>query len=163
MRKMWARMLPDAIGGDDSLAAVATGAVNFAALDREGSRIRLRLQSTAVHVRHDGDPGNSGSVLVTYVQGGKLYRVRAKAVVMGSGGWVIALLAEGAGDDGDVRVGAGGVVGEGRAGADGLVVGVGVDEQKTACAHGSKISGAGPNPSGTCAPSDHLRPSNEPW
>ncbi|MBS0421194.1 MAG: NAD(P)-binding protein [Proteobacteria bacterium] len=88
MRKMWARMLPDAISGDGSLAAVATGAVNFGALDREGSPIRLRLQSTAVHVRHDGDPASAGSVLVTYVQGGKLFRVRAKAVVMGSGGWV---------------------------------------------------------------------------
>ena len=38
LRKMWARMLPEAISGDGSLAAVATGAVNFAALDREGSR-----------------------------------------------------------------------------------------------------------------------------
>jgi spermidine dehydrogenase len=37
-----------------------------------------------VHIRHDGFE----SVLVTYVQAGKLYRVRAKAVVMGSGGWV---------------------------------------------------------------------------
>ncbi len=84
LRKMWARMLPEAISGDGSLQAVATGAVNFSALDREGAPVRLRLQSTAVHIRHDG----SESVLVTYVQAGKLYRVRAKAVVMGSGGWV---------------------------------------------------------------------------
>jgi spermidine dehydrogenase len=84
LRKMWARMLPEAISGDGSLQAVATGAVNFSALDREGAPVRLRLQSTAVHIRHDG----SQSVLVTYVQAGKLYRVRAKAVVMGSGGWV---------------------------------------------------------------------------
>jgi spermidine dehydrogenase len=84
LRKMWARMVPDAIGGDGSLPAVATGALNLAALDREGAPVRLRLQSTAVHIRHDG----TESVLVTYVRDGKLYRVRAKTVVMGSGGWV---------------------------------------------------------------------------
>jgi spermidine dehydrogenase len=84
LRKMWARMLPEAISGDGSLAAVATGSVNFAALDREGAPVRLRLQSTAVHIRNEGDE----SVLVTYVQAGNLYQVRAKAVVMGSGGWV---------------------------------------------------------------------------
>lgn len=84
LRKMWARILPEAVSGDGSLAAVATGTVNFAALDRAGAPVRLRLQSTAVHIRHEG----AESVLVTYVQAGKLYRVRAKAVVMGSGGWV---------------------------------------------------------------------------
>ncbi|KAJ8136647.1 hypothetical protein OY671_010140, partial [Metschnikowia pulcherrima] len=77
-----------AISGDGSSAAVATGTVNFGASDREGGAIRLRSQSTAVHVRHDGAPASAGSVSVTYVQGGKLFRVRAKAVVMGSGGWV---------------------------------------------------------------------------
>ncbi|GAA2344980.1 hypothetical protein GCM10010403_43100 [Glycomyces rutgersensis] len=39
-----------------------------------------------------------------------------------------------------MRVGAGGVVGDGGAGADGLVVGVGVDEQDPACAHAVKVS-----------------------
>jgi spermidine dehydrogenase len=88
LRKMWMRMLPAAITGDDSLAGAAQGNINFAALDRAGAPIRIRLQSTAVHVRHDGDPATAGSVLVTYVRGGNLHRVRAKAVVMGSGGWV---------------------------------------------------------------------------
>jgi spermidine dehydrogenase len=88
LRKMWARMLPECIPGDGSLAAAAQGQVDFAALDRDGAPIRLRLQSTAVHLRHDGDPASAGSVLVTYAKGGKLHRVRAKAVVMGTGGWV---------------------------------------------------------------------------
>jgi len=88
LRKMWSRMLHEAITGDGSLAGVAQGNINFGALDRDGAPIRLRLQSTAVHVRHDGDPASAGSVLVTYVQGGRLFRIRAKAVVMGSGGWV---------------------------------------------------------------------------
>lgn len=88
LRKLWARMLPDAISGDGSLAAAAQGNVNFEALDRAGAPLRIRLQSTAVHIRHDGDATTAGHVRVTYVQGGKLRCVRAKAVVMGSGGWV---------------------------------------------------------------------------
>lgn len=88
LRKMWTRMLPEAISGDGSLGAAAQGNVNFEALDRGGAPLRIRLQSTAVHIRHEGDPATAGYVRVTYVQGGKLHCVRAKAVVMGSGGWV---------------------------------------------------------------------------
>ena len=53
-----------------------------------GAPVRIRLESTAVKVRHDGDPASAGSVLVTYARNGKLHTVRAKAVVLGSGGWV---------------------------------------------------------------------------
>jgi len=87
-RRMLSRMLPDAISGDGSLAAVAQGQLNFAALDREGAPVRIRLSSTAVKVRHDGAPGDAGSVSVFYVKDGKLRRARAKAVVLGTGGWV---------------------------------------------------------------------------
>jgi spermidine dehydrogenase len=88
LRKMWARMLPDAIGGDGSLADTAQGSINFDALDRAGAPLRLRLESTAVHIRHEGDPASAGSVRVMYAQRGKLHCIRAKAVVMGTGGWV---------------------------------------------------------------------------
>ena len=88
LRKMWARMLPDAINGDGSLAATAQGSINLDALDRAGAPLRLRLASTAVHIHHEGDPASADSVRVMYVQRGKLHCVRAKAVVMGSGGWV---------------------------------------------------------------------------
>jgi spermidine dehydrogenase len=88
LRKMWARMLPKAISGDGSLADTAQGSINFDSLDRAGAPLRLRLESTAVHIRHEGDPASAGSVRVMYVQRGKLHCIRAKAVVMGSGGWV---------------------------------------------------------------------------
>ena len=88
LRTMWARMLPQAIGGDGSLAAAANGPVHVETFDRVGSPLRVRLQATAVHIRHEGDPATAGHVRVTYVQGGKLHCVRTKAVVMGSGGWV---------------------------------------------------------------------------
>jgi spermidine dehydrogenase len=88
LRKMWARMLPDVINGDGSLADTAQGSINFDALDRAGAPLRLRLESTAVHIRHEGDPTSAGSVRVMYAQRGKLHCIRAKAVVMGTGGWV---------------------------------------------------------------------------
>jgi spermidine dehydrogenase len=88
LRKMWARMLPEAISGDGSLAAAAQGKVNFEALDRAGAPLRIRLQSTAVRIRHAGDPATASHVHVTYAREGKLHCVRSKAVIMGSGGWV---------------------------------------------------------------------------
>ena len=66
IRKMLARMIPGAIGGDGSLDSVANGAVNFANLDRSGAPVRVRLQSTVIRIRHDGKPSEAGSVIVTY-------------------------------------------------------------------------------------------------
>lgn len=88
LRRMVSRMLPDAFPGDGSVASAVMGQVDFQALDRAGSGVRIRLSSTVVDVRHDGDPDSAGSVLVTYVRDGKLHRVRAGSVVMATGGWV---------------------------------------------------------------------------
>ena len=48
-------LIPDAIAGEASVEGVARGAVNFAALDRAG-QTRIRLNSTAVWVEHEGAP-----------------------------------------------------------------------------------------------------------
>jgi spermidine dehydrogenase len=57
-------------------------------LDKEGQAVRIRLRSTAVSVQHEGSAENAKSVKVVYSRGGKEYAVRAKGVVMASGGWV---------------------------------------------------------------------------
>lgn len=88
LRAMVARMLPGAITGDGSIAAIASSAIDFAALDRAGAPLRMRLQSTVVDVRHEGDPATADHVIVTYVRDGTLRRVRAKSVLMATGGWV---------------------------------------------------------------------------
>jgi len=88
IRRMVARTIPGSIAGDGSLKATTTGAVDFTRLDQHGAPVRIRLESTAVKVRHDGDPASAGSVIVTYAKDGKLHNVRARAVVLGSGGWV---------------------------------------------------------------------------
>jgi spermidine dehydrogenase len=61
--------------------------VNFSALDVNESPIRLRLSSTVVSVRHDGDPQKSDTVSIVYAKQGKLFRVRARSAVMAGGSW----------------------------------------------------------------------------
>ncbi len=88
LRTMLSRMLPGAISGDGSLAATASAPVDFSKLDRVGAPLRIRLGSTAIDVRHEGSPATAEHVVVTYVCDGAIRKVRAKAVVMASGGWV---------------------------------------------------------------------------
>ncbi|MDE1150019.1 MAG: NAD(P)-binding protein [Azospirillaceae bacterium] len=86
-------LIPDALGagptgGQAGFNAVANGRVRFDALDRQGQPTRIRLRATAVRVEHQNRDANSGAVLVTYERDRDLKRVRAKAVIMASGGWV---------------------------------------------------------------------------
>jgi len=85
-------LIPESIAGKHSLEDVCRNAVNFAALDRAGAAARIRLDSTAVWVKHDdikhnGDPSKSEFVTIAYTRGGKTYRVQARSVVMAGGSW----------------------------------------------------------------------------
>jgi spermidine dehydrogenase len=80
-------LIPESIAGSPSLEDVCRNNVNFAALDRAGTAARIRLDSTAVWVKHDGDPAKSESVTIAYTRGGKTYRVKARSVVMAGGSW----------------------------------------------------------------------------
>ncbi len=77
------KLVPNAITGD-TFSQTLFGNVAFDELDRESNSVRIRLRSTAVRVEHAGGDG----VAVTYSRDGELYRLRAKSVVMASGGWV---------------------------------------------------------------------------
>ena len=80
-------MIPDSIGGEHTLEDVCRKSINFAALDGPGTASRIRLGSTAVWVKHEGDPAKSQFVTIFYTRGGKLYKVRARSVVMAGGSW----------------------------------------------------------------------------
>jgi spermidine dehydrogenase len=80
-------LIPESIAGNSSLEDVCQNSVNFAALDRAGAPARIRLDSTAVWVKHDGDPAKSESVTIAYTRAGKTYRVKARSVVMAGGSW----------------------------------------------------------------------------
>jgi spermidine dehydrogenase len=89
-RQILKRLIPDALRGNSTLHDVVYGSVNWPALDRPGQPIRMRLNSTAIDVRHDGPPDSARHALVTYVENktGAAHRVRCKAVVMAGGQWM---------------------------------------------------------------------------
>jgi spermidine dehydrogenase len=86
-RLMLKTLIPSSIDGDHIVEAVCRNRVNFSALDRSGLPARVRLSSTAINIQHDGDPAKANSVSITYLNKGKLYRVKARAVVMAGGCW----------------------------------------------------------------------------
>lgn len=79
---------PDAIKGKMEFNDIITGAINFPAMDRSIDQIRIRLGATVVSVRHEGKPEAAGSARVSYTKDGKTHTIRAKTVVMASGGWI---------------------------------------------------------------------------
>ncbi|AHG93480.1 FAD dependent oxidoreductase (plasmid) [Gemmatirosa kalamazoonensis] len=81
-------LVPDAITGPATFEGIFGGTVRWAALDRPRQHTRIRVGATVVRVAHDGAPGASERVLVTYALGGRLRRVRARRVIMATGGWV---------------------------------------------------------------------------
>ncbi|MFL5510574.1 MAG: NAD(P)-binding protein [Gemmatimonadaceae bacterium] len=86
-RLMVKTLIPDAFPGSRTVDSVWQNRVNFSALDRAGQPTRIRLTSTVVRVEHAGDPARAPHVVVTYAKGGRLYRLRARSVVMAGGSW----------------------------------------------------------------------------
>jgi spermidine dehydrogenase len=78
---------PGSIEGPHTLEGVCRNRVNFAALDRKSDPVRVRLRSTVVRVEHEHEPEKSDFVWITYTRGGKVYRLKARTVVMAGGGW----------------------------------------------------------------------------
>ncbi len=74
-------LIPDALPGAGAADAV-TARARYAELDRPQGPVRLRLSSTAVRVRHVGDPDAAREVEVTYVRGGEAFTVRGAGVVL---------------------------------------------------------------------------------
>jgi spermidine dehydrogenase len=79
---------PDAIAGGDGFEDILNGRIQFDRLDDADARIRMRLGATVVHVTHDAEPAKSRHVWISYAQGDRVYRVKARAVVMAGGGWM---------------------------------------------------------------------------
>lgn len=78
-------LIPDAIEGDNDFSDIHNGGVRFPALDREGSKVRIRLGSSVVRVDHIDPQVKQKTVAVIYLRGGKLYRLKARGVVMACG------------------------------------------------------------------------------
>jgi spermidine dehydrogenase len=74
-------MIP-AVAPGKTMEDVVTARFDYSKLDAAKSPVRLRLNSTAVRVEHDGDPKSAKRVHVSYVRGGRAYRVQARSCVL---------------------------------------------------------------------------------
>jgi len=75
------KLIPQAVPGD-SVTDLVTAKANYARLDEASSPVRIRLNSTAVRVKHLGDIATSKEVEVSYTRGGKVYTARAKNSIL---------------------------------------------------------------------------------
>ncbi|HTU43867.1 MAG TPA: NAD(P)-binding protein [Bryobacteraceae bacterium] len=86
-RQILKKLIPDAIPGATTMQEICRGRVQFNVLDRKGQPARIRTGATVVSVKHDGDPQRASAVEILYAKDGKLYRVRARSVIMAGGSW----------------------------------------------------------------------------
>ncbi len=77
-------MIPAALPGHTA-RDVVTARCDYAALDRPGAPVRIRLSSTVVGVRNIGDPAASKGVEIAYVRAGEVKRVHARDAILA--GW----------------------------------------------------------------------------
>jgi spermidine dehydrogenase len=74
-------MIPDAAPGS-TMEDIVTARFDYDKLDRAVSAVRLRLNSTVVHVENVGTPDSAKQVNVSYVQHGQAVRVKARNCIL---------------------------------------------------------------------------------
>ena len=82
LARMLARSLIPEVAPGSTIEDLVYARFDYSKLDRADSNVRIRLQSTAVHVEHDGPLKASKHVAVTYVQGEQASRVRARHCIL---------------------------------------------------------------------------------
>jgi len=80
--RLLVRSMVPATAPGSSAEDIVTARFDYAQLDRDGAPVRIRLNSTAVRVRHVGDNESSREVEVTYVRSGRARRVRGRSCVL---------------------------------------------------------------------------------
>lgn len=74
-------LIPEAVPGSNA-QDVVTAKMSYDRLDRPSNKVRIRLSSTVVEVKHVGDISTAKEVEVTYSQQGRLKTVRAAHCVL---------------------------------------------------------------------------------
>jgi len=74
-------LIPDSAPGH-TMEDIVTAKMNYTRLDNPGNSVRIRLNSTAVRAKHDGDLSTAKEVEVTYILAGKAHKVRGAHCVM---------------------------------------------------------------------------------
>ena len=92
------RLVPDVAPGDTAEDLVLAE-FDYSKLDRPSSPTRIRLNSTAVNVVHEGNPADAGEVAITYINDGQAFRVSADNVVMACYNVIIPYIVDGMPDE----------------------------------------------------------------
>ncbi len=84
-------LIPGAVPGH-TMEDIVTAHTNYARLDDASFPIRIRLNSTAVKVKHIGNRASAKEVEITYVRGGQARRVRGANCILACYNMVIPYL-----------------------------------------------------------------------
>ena len=84
-------LIPDSLPGKNAEDVVAAR-LDYGRLDRPRAPVRIRLNASAVRVRHDGDAASAGDVEIVYARGGALSSVRSRACVLACYNMIIPYL-----------------------------------------------------------------------
>lgn len=81
-RLLVSRLVPAAVPGTHDMDSIVTAQFDYSKLDSADAPVRIRLNSTAVLVRHDGEVGRAARVDVIYMHDGRTSRVRGRNVIL---------------------------------------------------------------------------------
>jgi spermidine dehydrogenase len=90
-RMLVREMIPDVAPGS-TMEDIVLAPFDYSKLDVAGTPVRLRLNSTVINVRHDGEPGSARSVTVGYMRDGRHGEVRAKQCILACNNAIIPSL-----------------------------------------------------------------------
>jgi len=82
LRHIVNKLIPGIFGKTPSLTDIISAPVDWKQMDNPANPVRMRLSSLVVNVVHEGPAKKAGSVNVTYLKDGNMYRVKAQHVVM---------------------------------------------------------------------------------
>ncbi len=91
-RLLVSRLVPRGIPGRHDMETIVLAPVHYGRLDEPDAPVRIRLNSMAVRVLHDGPPEAARTVRIAYVRDGKLHTVAARNVILACFNSVIRFL-----------------------------------------------------------------------
>jgi len=80
--RLLVRKLIPTVAPGSTMDDVVNARFDYDRLDQPDAKVRMRLSSTAIRVENDGSPKTAKRVNVSYVRGGKAYRVSGRSCVL---------------------------------------------------------------------------------
>ncbi len=82
LARLLVRALIPGCAPGNTMEDIVTARMDYTRLDQPSSSVRIRLNSTAVRVKHLGDPEKAQEVEITYVLNGKPHKIRGNGCVL---------------------------------------------------------------------------------